>query len=348
MQSSFMLGDKPVGGSAPCFLIAEVGLAHDGSLGFAYAFIDAAAEAGADAIKFQTHIATEESSPLEAFRVKVFPQDDTRFDYWSRTAFSEEQWFDLKLHAESKGLVFLSTPFSIAAVEMLRRIGVQGWKIGSGETNNLMLLEAVASGSEPVMLSTGMSYIDEISRSVEFLKSKESPLLLMQCTNIYPCPPEKLGLNMIAEYQRQYDVPVGFSDHSGEIASGLAAVTLGAKAIEVHVTWSKQCFGPDVKASQTFAQFSELVKGVRFLEQALKHKLDKDQSAENMSEMRQMFTKGLVAKVDLQVGEKIGWHKIDSRKPCIGIPAAEYLTITGRSTKRKINAGEYINWDDIE
>src|SRR5688572_21736504 len=191
-MSTFQIGRRTVGEEAPCLIVAEVGLAHDGSLGSAHAFIDAAADAGADAVKFQTHIAAEESTPLERFRVKVFPQDETRYAYWQRTSFSQEQWVQLKEHAEKLGLEFLSTPFSVAAVQLLRRIGVKGWKIGSGETNNLLLLEEVALGKEPVLISTGMSFVGEIDASVQLLKECGVPLLVMQCTNRYPCPPERL------------------------------------------------------------------------------------------------------------------------------------------------------------
>jgi len=339
--------NAPIWSDDRCLLIAEVGLAHDGSLGSAHSYIDAAADAGADAVKFQTHIASQESSAREAFRVKVFPQDETRYDYWVRTSFDEEQWAGLKQHAEKRGLLFLSSPFSVAAVELLRRLGVKGWKIGSGETNNLLLLEAIAAGREPVLLSTGMSYFSEVDRSVAFLRDSGSPVLLMQCTNRYPCPPEKLGLNLIPEYQRRYGLPVGFSDHSGEIAPGLAALTLGVRAIEVHVTWHKGCFGPDVKASLTFEQFHELVRGVRLLERALSSSVDKDAMAEEMADMRGMFTKGLVAKRTIEAGVQIEKAHIDAKKPCVGIPVAEFDKVIGRVAGRLIAADEPIHWSDL-
>ena len=168
----FRIGARDVGEGSPCFLIAEVALAHDGSLGMAHAYVDAAADAGADAVKFQTHIAAAESTPEEQFRVKVFPQDATRFAYWERTAFNEDQWRGLKKHADERGIEFLSSPFSTAAVEMLRRIGVKAWKVGSGETNNTLLLEEIAKGREPVLLSTGMSYWEEIDAVVESMRSR--------------------------------------------------------------------------------------------------------------------------------------------------------------------------------
>lgn len=346
--SKFFIGDRLVGEGAPCFIIAEVGLAHDGSLGTAHAYIDAAADAGADAVKFQTHIAEAESSPQEGFRIKVFPQDKTRYEYWERTAFTEEQWLGLKQHAEEKKLIFLSSPFSNAAVALLRRVGMKAWKIGSGETNNLLMLEEIASQGEPVFLSSGMSYIEELEKSVDLLRSKGSPVMVMQCTSSYPCPPERYGLNMIGEYRRRFGVPVGFSDHSGEIAPGLAAVVLGAKSIEVHVTWSKQCFGPDVKASLTFEQLAELTKGIRLLERSLDNDIDKDALAQEMREMRQLFTKGLVANKPIALGSMLERHHLDARKPCTGVSVSDYQSVLGRVVKRSLSIGEPIVWDDLD
>lgn len=310
---SFHVGNRTIGENASCLLIAEVGLAHDGSLGTAHAFIDAVADTGADAIKFQTHIAAAESTIHERFRVNVFPQDDARYDYWERTSFSENQWAELKRHAEEKNLIFLSTPFSVEAVQMLRRIGVNIWKIGSGETNNVLLLDEIASHKEPILLSTGMSFLHELDAMVKRLEDQGVPVLPMQCTNRYPCPPEKMGLNMIPEYQERYHMPIGYSDHSGEIGPGLAALTMGAKVIEVHVTWHKECFGPDVKASLTLEQLSLLADNIRILEKALLNPVDKDSMAEEMGDMRKLFTKGIFAKTDIKQGEEIKISHIDAK-----------------------------------
>jgi len=345
--SQFFIGDRLVGEGAPCLMIAEVGLAHDGSLGAAYAYIDAAAEAGADAVKFQTHIAEAESSPQEQFRVKVFPQDKTRYEYWERTAFTVEQWRSLKDYAENKNLIFLSTPFSNAAVTQLRQIGMKAWKIGSGDTNNLLMLEEIASPGEPVLLSSGMSFIEELETSIALLSCNGSPVMIMQCTSSYPCPPEKYGLNIIDEYRNRFKVPVGFSDHSGEIAPGLAAVTLGAKALEVHVTWSKQCFGPDVKASLTFEQLKELVRGVRLIEQSLQCKVDKNAVAEDMGEMRHLFSKGLVASGPISAGTMLERKHLDGKKPCSGISVSIYHKVLGRVLNRSLCKGDPIIWEDL-
>ena len=156
-MKSIYIDGKSIKEDGPCFIIAEIGQAHDGSLGSAHAYIDAVAEAGVDAVKFQTHIAHAESSKHEQFRVKGFPQDKTRYDYWKRMEFTPEQWSDLLSHAKEKGLIFLSTPFSIEAVELLENLNVPAFKIGSGDIDNIDLIESVIKTQKPILLSSGMS-----------------------------------------------------------------------------------------------------------------------------------------------------------------------------------------------
>src|SRR5690242_5090247 len=184
------LGDAVDG----CLIIGEVAQSHDGSLGLAHAFIDAIADAGADAVKFQTHIASAESTPAEPWRVRFSRQDATRYDYWKRMEFPEPAWADLKAHAEERGLWFLSSPFSRAAVDLLERVGVAAWKIASGETGSGELLDAVLDTGRPVLLSTGMSDWAEIDSAVARVRARNVPLALLQCTSAYPCPPEKVGV----------------------------------------------------------------------------------------------------------------------------------------------------------
>ena len=208
-------------------LIAEVGNAHDGSLGMAHAYIDAAAEAGVDAVKFQIHIAEAESSLEEPFRVKFSYEDATRFDYWKRMEFSLDQWVGLKMHCEEKGVEFIASPFSNAAVDLLENIGVKRYKIGSGEVNNFLLLEKIARTSKPIILSSGMSSLLELDKTIGFLKPFGNPLAILQCTTAYPTQPEQWGLNVIQVLRERYGLSTGFSDHSGEVFAGLAAALGG-------------------------------------------------------------------------------------------------------------------------
>lgn len=260
-MKQIQVGNRKVSPGEAALIIGEVAQAHDGSLGTAHAFIDAIAAAGADAVKFQAHFAEAESTPAEKFRVPFSKQDASRYDYWKRTEFSEEQWAGLAQHAKEKGLLFLCSPFSLRAVEMLKRLDVPAWKVASGEITNLPMVEEMARSGKPLLISAGMSPWDELDRVVKFVESKAAPFALFQCTTAYPCPPEEVGLNVMEEMRARYNVPVGLSDHSGKIFAGLAAAALGANMIEVHVTLSREMFGPDVPASLTPTELGQLEIG---------------------------------------------------------------------------------------
>jgi N-acetylneuraminate synthase len=342
------IAGRQVGPGEPCLLIGEVAQAHDGSLGMAHAYIDAIAAAGAEAVKFQTHIAQAESSAQEPFRVRFSQQDETRFDYWKRMEFTEEQWAGLARHARDKGLLFLSSPFSEEAADLLQRIGVPAWKIASGEANNPLLFERIAGSGLPVLLSTGMSSLEEIDQVVAWIKQRGLPLAIFQCTSKYPSPPEALGLNMLSVFRQRYGVPVGLSDHSGAIYAGLAAVTLGASLLEVHVTLNREMFGPDVPISVTTAELRQLAEGVRFIERALAHPLDKDAAAQEMQSMRQTFNKALVARRDLQVGHRLSRADLAARKPAsAGIPAQRLEEVLDKPLQRDLAEGEFITEADL-
>ncbi len=342
------IGDRLVGENAPCLVVGEVAQAHDGSLGIAHAFIDAIANTGADAVKFQTHIAHAESSAREPFRVKFSQQDATRYDYWKRMEFTEEQWQGLADHARQCGLLFLSSPFSEEAVELLDRIGIPAWKVASGEVSNPFLLERILRTRKPVLLSTGMSSLSEVDHVVEQVKEQELPLAVLQCTSRYPSGPEEVGLNMLRVYRDRYQVPVGLSDHSGKVYSGLAAVTLGASIIEAHITMSREMFGPDVPVSLTPLELKELVDGVRFIEKALLHPVDKDKFAAELGNMRTIFGKSLVTRLDLKAGHAVKREDLTARKPGTGIPAERLEEVLGKTLKRDVIAGEFLSLSDFE
>ena len=331
-----------------CLIVAEVAQAHDGSLGLAHAHIDAFSAAGADAVKFQTHIASAESTPSEPWRVKFSKQDATRYDYWKRMEFTEEQWLGLREHAKEKGLQFISSAFSNEAVDLLRRIGVDAWKVASGEVNNELLFEGMASTGQPVWLSTGMSPLSEIEAAVQRVQSRRLPLTLMQCTSAYPCPPEQVGLNMLSDFRQRFGCDVGLSDHSGTIYAGLAAVTLGIEVLEVHVTLSREMFGPDVASSVTTSELRQLVEGTRFIERMLANPVDKDSMANQLKPLRGLFTKSLVARVDLQSGTILSEKHVALKKPGSGIPPHRLSEILGRTLKRAVPADSLLHEDDLE
>ena len=334
--------------SGGCILVGEVAMAHDGSLGLAHAFIDAIARAGARAVKFQTHLAASEGTAAEPFRVAFSPQDATRRDYWTRTAFPEEQWAGLARHADERGLFFLSSPFSPEAVDLLRRIGVAAWKVPSGETGNLPLLEAMLEDGLPVLLSTGMSPMAEIDAAAARVKESGVPLVVMQCTSAYPCPPEKTGLNLLSVFRERYGCPVGLSDHSGTIYPGLAAAGLGARVLEVHVTLSREMFGPDVKASVTTQELAALAEGIRWIERMKAAPVDKDLEAVGMEPLRRIFTKSLVAARPLAAGTVLDRSMLALKKPGTGIPASGIDGVLGKRLKKPLEQDDQVLEGDLE
>lgn len=325
-----------------CLVIAEVGQNHDGSLGTAHAYIDAVAKTGAGAIKFQTHIADAESTPSEPWRVKFSLQDASRYDYWKRMEFTGPQWAGLAEHAREKGLHFLSSAFSMEAVELLDRLQVPAWKVGAGEITNLPMIERMAATRKPVVLSSGLSPWADLDSAVACVRAAGAPVAVVQCTTMYPCPPAKLGLNVIGEIRNRYQCPTGLSDHSGTIYAGLAAAALGANLLEVHVTLSREAFGPDVPASVTTSELAQLVEGVRFIEEAIAHPVDKQQMADDLTELRTMFGKSVVASRDLPDGWMLTEKDIAIRKPGTGIPPAQWRSVMNRKLKHAVAANQPI------
>lgn len=330
-----------------CLIVGEVAMAHDGSLGLAHAYIDAIAAAGADAVKFQTHIAAAESTPSEPFRVKFSKQDERRYDYWKRTEFTAEQWRGLADHCQAKNVAFLSSPFSVEAVELLDPLGVPAWKVGSGEVGNVQLLDRMIRTGKPVILSSGMSGLSELDAAVERAKSGGVGVAVMQCTTAYPCPPERVGLNMIPVLRTRYGVPVGLSDHSGTIYAGLAAATIGVKVLEIHVTMNRAMFGPDVRASITLDELRQLVDGVRFIETMKTSPVDKDAVAKEMQPLRDIFTRSVVARADLPAGTVLRAEHLAAKKPGTGIPGGKLPDLIGRRLRHAVVTDQLLRDDDL-
>jgi N,N'-diacetyllegionaminate synthase len=328
-------------------IIAEVAQAHEGSLGLAHAYIDAVAAAGVDAVKFQTHIAGAESTRNEPWRVKFSTQDASRYNYWKRMEFTEEQWAGLKEHACARGLMFLSSPFSREAAELLLRIGITTWKIASGEVDNTPLLDFITATKLPVLLSTGMSHVAETDGLVTQFQRGGVPVTVLQCTSAYPCPPDQVGLNMIGFFRERYHTPVGLSDHSGQIYAGLAAATLGIDALEVHVTLSRECFGPDVLVSVTTAELRQLADGVRFIEQMVSHPIEKDEVGAQFSGLRHIFMKSVALRHDLPAGAVLGIDDLILKKPGTGIPPERLPQLLGHRLTRSVAADHLLAEEDV-
>lgn len=328
-------------------IIAEIAQAHDGSLGMAHSYIDALAKTGVDVVKFQTHIAEAESSIFEPFRVKFSKQDKTRFDYWKRMEFTLSQWKELKQHCDDVGLEFMSSPFSNAAVDVLEEVGVSSYKIGSGEVSNLLLLEKIAQTGKPVILSSGMSSYEELDDTVSFLNSKGVDFSILQCTTSYPTEPDQYGLNVIQELKERYKVPVGYSDHSAKVGTGIAAVALGAEILEFHAVFSKHDFGPDVSSSLTIEAIKVLTQSVRTIEKALNNPIDKSDNTK-FTELKSIFEKSLSINKDLRAGHMIQFEDLEAKKPANkGISASKFKEVIGKTLARDMKQWDFLTEDSI-
>lgn len=329
--------------------IAEIAQSHDGSLGMAHACIDALAKRGVDAIKFQMHLPIAESSKFEPFRIKFSSQDKTRYDYWKRMAFTFQQWKELKQHCESLDVEFMVSVFSNLAVDWCEKLGVERYKIGSGEVNNLLLLQKIAQTKKPVILSTGMSSYDEVDKSIQFLNSSGIDVSVLQCNSAYPTPPERYGLNVIEElksrYQNQHKI--GYSDHSGKVSTGIAAVALGAEILEFHVAFSKEQFGPDTSSSLTMNQVENLIEAINDISNAINHPVDKN-NANEFERMRSIFGKSLAVNKDLAIGHQITFNDLESKKPeGYGINPLDYISVIGKILKKDKKTWEFLNYEDF-
>lgn len=327
-------------------VIAEIGSVHDGNFESAKKLIALAKEVGADIVKLQTHIA-------EAETLKNAPNPphftgEPRFEYFKRTGFSLEQWKALKAHADTIGIEFLSSPFSIEAVDLLEQVDIKRYKIPSGEVTNIPLLERVGRIQKPVLLSSGMSSWEELDEAVETLKKSGcTDLTILQCTSEYPCPPENVGLNILGEMRDRYKIPVGFSDHTMTNEAAFAAVALGATVIEKHLTSSRSLYGSDAAHSLEPNEFIELCRGIRSLEQMLAHPVDK-QSAERYVHMKAIFEKSIVSIVDIPKGVVITADMVAVKKPGTGIPARKLPAIIGKRALRAIAKDQLLTWEDLE
>lgn len=330
------------------FIIAEIGQAHEGSLGLAYSYVDALADAGVDAVKFQMHIAEAESSIYEPFRVKFSLEDQTRFDYWKRMGFTLEQWRGLKQHCEDCGVEFVCSPFSNMAVDWLEEIGVKRYKIGSGEVSNLLLLEKIAATGKPMILSSGMSSYSELDKATAFLKQRNVSFSILQCTTSYPTLPAQYGLNVIAELADRYQVRVGFSDHSAKLETCIAATALGATILEFHVAFDRRQFGPDSDSSFTIDEVRGLVASVRNVATALGNPVNKADNSE-FSALKSIFEKSLAVNKSLQMGHTITFADLEAKKPTgFGIPASLFESVVGRKLKSDKQQWEFLNEDDLQ
>jgi N,N'-diacetyllegionaminate synthase len=324
-------------------IIAEVGSVHDGSIGNALRLIDAASECGANVVKFQTHI-PEAESLVDAPSPAYF-NDEPRFDYFKRTSFSLNEWRRISKHCDDVGIGFLSSPFSLEAVDILEAVDVSLYKIPSGEVTNSPLLERISKTGKPTYLSSGMSSWSELDQAVSILRSG-GPLTVMQCTSAYPCAPKSVGLNIISEMHNRYGLDVGFSDHTLGFAASIGAVVLGANVVEKHFTFSKLMYGSDAKHSMEPVEFKRYCQEVSEAFIMREYNVDKDDLSP-FSSMKDIFEKSIVLSRPLKNGAVLTFEDLSFKKPGDGIKAARYLDVIGRIVSKDLPKDNKLNWEDL-
>ncbi len=340
------IGDRLIGPDHPPLVIAEIGINHGGDLDVAREMVTLAAKAGAECVKHQTHFVDDEMTDEAK---SIFPPnaDVSIWEVMARCALSAQDEVALKTHAESLGLIYLSTPFSRKAADFLESIGVLAYKIGSGEADHLPLIRHIARFGKPVILSTGMQTIASIGASVDILRASGVPFALLECTNLYPSPPEIVSLRGITDLRTAFpDAIIGFSDHSIGPEMALAGVALGACIVERHYTDSRYRKGPDIACSMDPAELRHLIDRSREIHTALHNPKQRTAPEEDVYR----FARGsIVADRDLEAGTVLTEADIWARRPGNGeIPAYEFDALIGRRLNRAVTRNTQLTWSDLD
>lgn len=339
------IAGRKIGPDFQPFVIVEIGINHEGDMKKAKKMVDDAAKAGAECVKFQSHVVEDEMAPVAK---KVVPGHTTEsiWDIMKRCAFSEEQERELKKYVESKGMIYLCTPFSRAAADRLMRMKVSAIKIGSGECNNYPLLEHIAKYGKPVVLSTGMNNLDSIAQAVKIFKKHKTPVALLHCTSMYPTPYDKVRLGAINDLKKKFPgTVVGSSDHSLGNWTSFAAIALDAAIIEKHFTSDKSWPGPDIAISINPAELKELIDGTKAIREAMggkKNILKEEKDVIN-------FAYACVVTIKpVKKGEKFSAKNIWVKRPGSGeIKAKDYKGLIGKKAKKDLPADTQVRWADV-
>ena len=340
------IGDRDIGDGKPVFIIAEIGVNHNGSVERAKKLIDASAEAGADAVKFQKRslpdvyqgeILDDPNLGEQAFQYMIPLLRDFEL--------SKEAYDELLRYTEEKGMMFLCTPFDPESRRFLGELGIPAYKVGSCDMTNLLLLEDIANTGKPMAVSVGMSTQDEVDTTVRFLKDRKAQFMLLHCNSTYPAPFEDLNLRFIETLKKRYDVPVGYSGHERGTAMSIAAVSLGACAVERHITLDRNMEGPDHAASLEPDEFITLVRDIRYVEMAL----GSGQKVFNRGEIlnREVLAKSLVAATAISKGTTITKDMLMAKSPGKGLSPQRLFELVGRAANRDIHQDEAFVEEDI-
>lgn len=349
LKLEFKIGGRMVGPGHPCFIIAEAGVNHNGDMDMARRLVDVAAQAGADAVKFQTFKSEKLvslSTPKAGYQLQTTDATETQGEMLRKLELPPEDHMGLQAHCKEAGLLFISTPFDEDSADFLAELDVPAFKIPSGEVNNLPFLEHVARKGKPVILSTGMSYLSEVDEAIRTIRNAGcDELVVLHCVSNYPADPADVNLGAMNSMATALGVPVGYSDHTLGIQVPLAARALGACVIEKHFTLDRGLPGPDHPASLEPQELIDMVRGIRIVESALGH--GRKEPADSEANSRQVVRRSLAAKVDIGPGEVLSPNLLTQLRPGTGIPPNFMDQVIGRTLRRALRSGELLDWSDL-
>lgn len=344
------IGSHEVGSGRPCFIIAEAGVNHNGSLDLALKLVDAAVASGADAVKFQTFRADRLvtlHAPKAAYQSETTGEAESQFEMLRKLELDERGHRTLVVHCASRGIAFLSTPFDEESADFLETLDVPAYKLPSGELTNLPFLRHVAQKKRPMIMSTGMATMEEVGQAVEAVRIANcKDLVLLHCVSAYPADPADINLRAMATLAEAFRVPVGYSDHALSIEVALAAVAMGACILEKHFTLDRSLPGPDHRASAEPAELAGLVSGARKVEAALGNGVKRPVASE--ADTARVVRKSLTAACDISAGTVIVPEHIAVKRPGTGIPPRMVDRLVGRKTKVIIPVGTLFDWEMLE
>ena len=342
--------DFMIGQGNPCFIIAEAGVNHNGDMKLAHKLIDAAAEAGADAVKFQSFVAEDLVTPeaqKARYQVETTGQNGGQFAMLKSLELSKDQQKELKSHCDEAGILYLCTPYEERSADLLEKISVAAYKIASTDTSNIPFLRYLARKDIPVILSTGMSSLGEVEESVNELKlyGLDGKIIILQCTSEYPAPVKDINLRAMKTMELAFGCPVGFSDHTPGIGASPWAVAAGACVIEKHFTLDRNMTGPDHPASIEPNELAELVRTIRNVEAALGDGIKRPMPSELPNKTR--MQKSLVAIRSIAAGETILETDLTSKRPGNGLPPKWFDRVVGKKAARQIQKEETLELNSI-
>jgi N,N'-diacetyllegionaminate synthase len=344
------IGAVDIGPPHPCFVIAEVGVNHNGNIELAHRLIDRAVQAGANAVKFQTFTPedlTTGKAARAAYQLDDGEGHEDQLSMLRGLALAPDAYTELKRHCEASRVVFLSSPFDEKGVKILDGLNVHAFKVPSGELTNLPFLKRIAACGRPVILSTGMATLQEVEDALSAIDNAGAPpVTILHATSAYPAAPEDINLRAMKTLSQAFDRPVGLSDHSAGTAIPIAAVALGACIIEKHFTLDCNMPGPDHRASLEPEGFLAMVEGIRQIEAALGDGVKVP--AESEREIALVVRKSLVAAHDLAVGVVLSEDMLKAKRPGHGIPPSELQAVLGRRLRTNVASDELLEWAHLE